>query len=250
MHSREKAVMNKDKAVRLNKAWGVGAVQARYSDDGHWYATLARFPAALFDRYGYIYFATEEEYRSAPISIGKQISVPKPGISALPGYIHVSDSKSLPATSEGNAPTTDDVSVAEGRALLRLHCARERNRGLVSRKKRVVLAETGRLACEVCGFDFFEVYGPIGEGFAECHHTFPLWQSNGERRTKLSELAVVCANCHRMLHRRPWHTIEELQRALRDAGRPGATPNLALQRTPAAAASVPAIRGSFGGRGR
>lgn len=76
MHRREKAVQNKDKAVRLNKVWGVNAVQARYSDAGHWYATLIRFPAALFDSNGYVYFATEAEYQTAPMSIGKQISVP------------------------------------------------------------------------------------------------------------------------------------------------------------------------------
>ena len=35
MDRREKAVLNKDKATRLKEAWGVRAVQARYSDDGH-----------------------------------------------------------------------------------------------------------------------------------------------------------------------------------------------------------------------
>jgi hypothetical protein len=216
MDSREKAVLNKDKAARLNTAWGVGAVQARYSDDGHWYAALARFPAALFDRNGYLYFATEQEYRTAPFSIGKQISVPKPGISALPGYVRVGDSDP-PALD-----AVDDISVAEGRELLRLHRSRERNRGLVARKKRRVLIKTGRLECEACGFDFAAVYGELGAGFAECHHTQPLAQGTGERRTALTDLAVVCANCHRMLHRRPWRTVGELSQLLRSirAGNP------------------------------
>jgi hypothetical protein len=89
MNRREKATLNRDKAARLNEAWGVNAAQVRYSHDGHWYATLAHFPAALFDDHGYLLFATEEEYRSSPISIGKQVSVPKPGISAVPGYVRV-----------------------------------------------------------------------------------------------------------------------------------------------------------------
>ncbi len=38
LDSRVKAVRHRDKAVRLNEAWSVGAVQARYSDDGHWWA--------------------------------------------------------------------------------------------------------------------------------------------------------------------------------------------------------------------
>jgi len=63
---RTKATQNRDKAVRLNDAWGVGAVQARYNDDGHWYATLERFPAALFDAHGYVLFGTEKGYQSSP----------------------------------------------------------------------------------------------------------------------------------------------------------------------------------------
>ncbi len=209
MHDRVAAAANRMKAAELNKAWGVGAAHARFSYDGHWYATLTRFPAALFDPNGYIYFATEEEYRAAPLSIGKQISVPKPGISGLPGYVRMTDTPSV------EAPSAGEVSAAEGRELLRLHRIRERNRGLVARKKRMVLLESGRLACEVCGFDFEAVYGPLGEGFAECHHTRPLGREGGARRTRLSDLAVVCANCHRMLHRRPWHTIPQLQEVLR-----------------------------------
>ena len=79
MDRRTKATLNRDKAIRLNEAWAVGATQVRYSDDGHWYATLTRFPAALFDAHGYVLFATPEEYRTSTyIRIGKQISVPKP----------------------------------------------------------------------------------------------------------------------------------------------------------------------------
>lgn len=100
MDRRTKATLNRDKALRFNEAWGVGAVQVRYSDDGHWYATLAQFPAALFDARGYVLFATEEEYRASPhISVGKQISVPKPGISAIPGYVRVADSDASPTPS-------------------------------------------------------------------------------------------------------------------------------------------------------
>jgi hypothetical protein len=106
---------------------------------------------------------------------------------------------------------SDDTSVAEGRALLRLHRTRERNRRLVARKKRSVLSATGKLACEACEFDFLVAYGPRGDGFAECHHTHPICRSEPERRTRLSELAVVCANCHRMLHRRPWLSVDDLR---------------------------------------
>jgi 5-methylcytosine-specific restriction enzyme A len=102
----------------------------------------------------------------------------------------------------------EDGGVVEGRLLLRWHRTRERKRG--AEKKRAVLRDTGRLACEVCDFDFAAAYGELGAGFAECHHKLPL--TAGVRRTQLADLAIVCANCHRMLHRRsPWLTVEELR---------------------------------------
>jgi len=58
----------------------------------------------------------------------------------------------------------------------------------------------------------------LGEGFAECHHTLPMGQAAGERRTRLADLAVVCANCYRMLHRQPWHTVPQLRELLRSRG--------------------------------
>ncbi len=108
-----------------------------------------------------------------------------------------------------------EMSAAEGRKLLRMHRTRERNRGLVARKKRLVLSTFGRLACEVCDFDFSAVYGSRGEGFAERHHIQPIAESAPGRRTNLSDLAVVCANCHRMLHRRPWMSAPELRALVR-----------------------------------
>jgi 5-methylcytosine-specific restriction protein A len=72
----------------------------------------------------------------------------------------------------------------------------------------------GRLACEVCNFDFGVVYGELGTGFAECHHKLPL--SEGVRRTRLEDLAIVCSNCHRMLHRRSLSlSIEQLAELVR-----------------------------------
>ena len=112
---------------------------------------------------------------------------------------------------------TDDLSeyeALEGRRLLRLHKLKERKPQLVRRKKRATLQATGRLLCEACGFDFAAVYGELGSGFAECHHTQPLGEA-GERVTTLADLAVVCANCHRMLHRRPWRTVGQLRELLR-----------------------------------
>jgi 5-methylcytosine-specific restriction protein A len=104
---------------------------------------------------------------------------------------------------------------SEGRLLTRVHKIRERNKAIIKKKKQSVLKETGALKCEICSFDFKEIYGELGEGFAECHHKKPVSQLLPDEKTKLVDLAILCANCHRMIHRsKPWKTIEELKEIL------------------------------------
>jgi 5-methylcytosine-specific restriction enzyme A len=67
------------------------------------------------------------------------------------------------------------------------------------------------LCCEVCGFDFEQTYGERGRGYIECHHIVPLHVA-GPRTTRLVDLALLCANCHRIIHARPpWLTPAELR---------------------------------------
>jgi len=99
----------------------------------------------------------------------------------------------------------DEISVLdsarEGQVLYKLHKIRERDKRIVDAKKGKAMKETGKLECEACGFDFYRVYGKIGEGFIECHHLKPLSNYETEAETKLDDLALVCSNCHRMFHR-------------------------------------------------
>lgn len=105
-----------------------------------------------------------------------------------------------------------DEAFFEGKVLVRLHKIKERNPAAVNAKKKQVLSKTGKLECEVCGFDFERVYGELGRGFAECHHLIPISELKHEQPTRLSDLAIVCSNCHRMLHRASSPlTLEELQ---------------------------------------
>ena len=109
-----------------------------------------------------------------------------------------------------NEDISDDEEAVEGRVLTRIHKFRERDTKIVKKKKAKVLSETGRLACEACGFDFQKRYGKLGEGFAECHHERPLSELKRGEKTKIRDLRIVCANCHRMIHRsRPWPTVAE-----------------------------------------
>ena len=103
----------------------------------------------------------------------------------------------------------DEEEGEEGQILTRTHRYRERNTKLVRRKKERVLKESGTLACEVCGFDFSGTYGERGEGFIECHHTKPVSDLRDGETTNIADLALVCSNCHRMIHRRrPWLSVE------------------------------------------
>jgi 5-methylcytosine-specific restriction protein A len=100
----------------------------------------------------------------------------------------------------------------EGSVLTRTHRMRERNSTAIKKKKEHVQKSTGRLACTVCGFDFEDVYGAIGAGFAECHHNIPVSELKPNQSTKLADLSIVCSNCHRMIHRaKPWLSITQLK---------------------------------------
>ncbi len=101
------------------------------------------------------------------------------------------------------------ISVTEGKLRLVTHYARERNRSIIRAKKQQAL-QNKSLECEVCEFSFIDKFGVE---FIECHHKIPISQS-GVAETKLDDLGLVCANCHRMLHKQFdgfFLTMEELK---------------------------------------
>jgi 5-methylcytosine-specific restriction enzyme A len=121
------------------------------------------------------------------------------------------ESSMLPTVPEADE---DEIEADEGRLLTRLHRFRERDRRLVDRKKAGVLSKHGALRCEVCGFDFADTYGALGERFIEAHHVVPLSEA-GATTTSLRDLSLVCSNCHRMLHRaKPWISPSQLKARL------------------------------------
>ncbi|MEO6613784.1 MAG: HNH endonuclease [Chitinophagaceae bacterium] len=102
---------------------------------------------------------------------------------------------------EDDEQTKNDA-VMEGQVLYKLHKVRERDGSIAQSKKDQVWIRTGKLACEACVFEFEGYYGDIGKGYIECHHRTPLAYFKVATKTTLEDLALVCANCHRMLHRR------------------------------------------------
>jgi len=106
----------------------------------------------------------------------------------------------------------------EGGKKLFIHYARERNPRLIRAKREAVLATTGGLACEVCKFDFGRRYGALGEDFCEVHHKEPLRKLKAEAEVSTDDLAIVCSNCHRMIHKGGVDvlSIDDLRKILRD----------------------------------
>jgi 5-methylcytosine-specific restriction protein A len=98
-------------------------------------------------------------------------------------------------------PKTEPYEGEEGGVVIRLHKRYERDPKLIAEKRKAAL-EAGVLACEVCGFDFKAVYGALGEGYIEVHHTKAVHTLGPGSRTSLTDLALLCANCHRMAHRK------------------------------------------------
>jgi hypothetical protein len=130
-------------------------------------------------------------------------STPRPGPSV-----------ELPPSLGGDAPPTPsstppwpepELGAVEGELRRRLVRDRYREGALRDAKVATAIAASpdGRLRCEVprCGFDFAAVYAALGAGYAEVHHLRPLAEHDEPRLTTLDDLAVVCANCHAMIHR-------------------------------------------------
>jgi 5-methylcytosine-specific restriction protein A len=131
--------------------------------------------------------------------------------------------RSLDDTETGTVwadPTLDEgiQEDPEGRLLTRKHVTRERNRKLVESKIKQAWKRHGKLACEACSFEAALFYGDRGRGFIECHHTKPVATLAEGQKTHLDDLALVCANCHRMIHRfRPWLSMSDLKELMSDS---------------------------------
>lgn len=121
----------------------------------------------------------------------------------------------IPEITANRFPDVDheSMTVKEGSRQWIQHFSRERKPQIVAAKKSQVLKTTGSLKCEACEFDFTERYGAIGKGFCEVHHKVPLSSLSEQTETKLKDLAILCSNCHRMIHRtKPMSGVDEFKK--------------------------------------
>lgn len=113
-----------------------------------------------------------------------------------------------------------EIVIEEGRLTVRSTTQRRRSQRLRDEAIRKFKREHGgRLICEVCEFDFREVYGELGEDYIVVHHKefIHAMEVEGEEATleeALQKVAPLCSNCHAMVHRRRGEllSIDELKR--------------------------------------
>lgn len=105
----------------------------------------------------------------------------------------------------------DETLAMEGQE--HLVASRRYERSSINRKMAIEIH--GRV-CIVCRFSFDASYGPIAAGYVEIHHLVPVSSLEGPTSVDpRKDLVPLCANCHRMVHRRwPPYSPKELQRAL------------------------------------
>jgi hypothetical protein len=106
----------------------------------------------------------------------------------------------------------EDAGDVEGRRRLVQHFQIERKPSVVRDAKRKWAALDPLLRCVCCKFSFKERFGKRGEDFVEAHHKKPFADLKRDEivRTAVQDLVPVCANCHRMLHKKPAVSLEEL----------------------------------------
>ncbi len=114
-----------------------------------------------------------------------------------------------------------DRGFIEGQEKYRTHLIREREAGIRSRL--LQRREAVGLSCDLCGMTGEGFDEDIRRSVFEAHHdTSPL--SAGKRQTRLDDMALLCACCHRALHRlvvlkKRWFTVSEARKPLGLANR-------------------------------
>lgn len=109
--------------------------------------------------------------------------------------------KALAATDEAALPIATGT---EGKKRVVAHVLRERDKGLVKKKKDDFRAENGgAVFCECCGLTPADMYGHELDGIIEVHHKIPLSECADDeiRVTTLDDLILLCKNCHGAIHR-------------------------------------------------
>lgn len=98
-----------------------------------------------------------------------------------------------------------DLIIEEGFTKFSQIKTKARSRKLVNIAKEHY-SQNGKIFCSACNFNFEDFYGVMGKGYIEIHHLNPIFAIEGSIEQSIIEalgnVAPVCANCHRMIHRK------------------------------------------------
>lgn len=78
---------------------------------------------------------------------------------------------------------------------------------------RLLCLESNGYSCKVCGFNFRDTYGKLGQDYIHVHHITPISTIGEEYEINpQTDLVPICPNCHAMIHKvTPPLQINELQ---------------------------------------
>ena len=117
-------------------------------------------------------------------------------VAGLARELKLENSQTYNSKDEANA---ENVSVKEGARRLRIHYSRER-KSQRQQKLKEFRKTHSNLFCEACGFTSSQYPLAAQDSVFEVHHKVPLSEADGMVETKLGDLAILCANCHRAIH--------------------------------------------------
>lgn len=112
----------------------------------------------------------------------------------------------------------EDELFKEGRVITASHRSRDRR----LRRRLLDKCSDAKLVCSLCEFRPPALERHFRESFFEAHHVLPLSQIAGETQTRVSDMVLLCAGCHRFVHRliahrKEWVTVEDSRTELMKA---------------------------------
>lgn len=123
--------------------------------------------------------------------------------------------KSIITLSEHNENAAPQLAVSAVEGILRETMVITKSRNGTLRRAALEKAHGG---CAACGVDYSLILDGLGQRVLQVHHRQQLALADAPQVNGIEDLAVVCANCHQMIHADMANAmpVEELRERLRD----------------------------------
>lgn len=170
----------------------------RWANAGVPSATIKRYESAMVRILGSRFVSVPAAYRAAPSLASLRGRWPEfeGAISnAARSLRRAVDSQSIPNRTSAIETSSTALSALEGQ-LTEISTSR---RGRNATLRRQAISRSGGY-CEACGTDFGALLGGRGWRVLQVHHIKQLSARDRPTWSQLADLAVVCANCHLLIH--------------------------------------------------